>query len=83
MTKNPTIGGIDARLWIGRPIKFKDASAYGPHYCRARLVAVDGKYAVVLPVNHRKNEKVSLNCVVPWWAMNPDLKALAEKESTQ
>ncbi len=78
MTTTPTIGNLDARRWIGRRVRIMSPHRGPGHAMRGTLIAIEKDRAVVKPAGHRHTDTVPLSAVHPWWAQNPDLKALAE-----
>jgi hypothetical protein len=75
----PLIGGIPARLFIGRQVRLRGTDG-SPHMGRGKLVAIMRDRAVVRPHKHGKNEIVELDEIHPFWSQNSDLRLLVTEE---
>lgn len=78
MSDEPLIGGIPARLFVGRTIRFKDRKELGEnkqHFMPAKLLRLLGrKRAEVQPSGHKRGLVIRLSGIHPWWSENPDLR---------
>lgn len=75
------IGGLDARLWVGRRVRVNSKRRGVGHCMRAMLIEIRVKTgeAVVKPSGHRRVDVVPIGEVLPWWSHSPDLKRSADR----
>lgn len=51
-------------------VRIMRLTGYGNNKTGARLISLDGDYAIVQPIGHRKTERISVSLLKPWAARN-------------
>lgn len=70
------LGGLPIHKWVGRMVMVKRPGFNRPITAKLELVSANGKNCTVKAGS--RTMTVSADSLKPWWAENPDLKALVQ-----